>query len=310
MTVSEIHDAYFELEIENIFNVVDMLPSPDSVQTSSPENIVINCSEPIKPASVTTSTCVLIEPGNDGLFFTGDDLSMPVTPSVENLVDLNLELGNYLLPNSKYRVFLSGVTNMEDQALDGEFSGSFPSGDGNHGGIFVADFDMCRQFESITYNDNDTVTLVWKPFRTGIIYRIESTDSLVSPQWNIVEPQIQWPIDETEWTGDTLVGVDQRFYRAVGVFAYIKSVSPDHAGIGTYSLDVQIRGYGTKWYQNQTAVNFGNGITVLAIQVNSSSNMVVTISIDILAKFGYRDITIRTGPNTEVKENGFRVDSI
>ncbi len=306
---SETHDAYFEVLVDNIFQITGMNPLPDTLLHASPAYILINCNEDIKTDSVSTTTCKLIEAGNDGIFNTGDDQEMPVTPSVESSVNLMLSLGNFLLPNDQYLVQLSGITNTNDKYLDGEYLGSFPTGNGTHGGDFRAYIDISREFLSMTYNDNDTVSLTWKPFRSGLIYRIDYADSIDPPAtWTPVSPISQWPITGTNWTGDLVTGIEQRFYRAVGFFTSIKSVNPNHANRGAGPLDVQFIGRSTQWYQNQTAVNFGNGITVTAIQVNSPTDMVVTISIDFLAKTGYRDITVRTGSYTEIKENGFHVD--
>jgi len=307
---SETHWADFPVLIDNVFQVVDMGPiplQPDEVLTASTENILIRCNEAIKPSSVTTSTCQLSEPGNDGEFGTGDDTLIPLTASAIGSINIELYLGDYLLPNNMYQVALSGVANVDGKALDGEYYGSFPSGNGTHGGDFIVQFEVSRQFLSITYNDNDTVTLTWAPFRDGIVYRIDGTNSVTSPHWGPVAPAGQWPITMTEWTGDELLGVDKKFYRAVGMFAYIQSVTPDRGDQGDVGLVVAIVGNNTQWNQSQTDVSFGFGITIETIQVNDSTHMQVTISIHGTTPTGFRDITVTTGSNVEIKENGFFV---
>ncbi len=305
---SETHWADFAVMIDNMFQVIDMEPYPDTVISASPQLIAVTCNEPIQPATVNPSNCLLIEPGNDGLFGTGDDNQIPVSVSLADSFTINLDTGNILLSNDTYQVKISDIFNNTIQPLDGEFYGLFSSGNGTDGGDFTAKFSVLRQVLSIAYNDNDTVTLTWLPFRDDVSYIIESTDSLVPPQWIAVEPSGQWPIDTTEWTGDGLTGIDQRFYRVTGGFSFILSLTPDE-GTRNSLVEINIVGYQTQW-QGSTNISFGNGITVDSLNITDSTHLTVKIYIDSSADIGYRDVTITTGSHIETKPNAFYVNPL
>ncbi len=304
---SETHWGYFTVMIDNLFQVTDMNPYPDSKITTSPETIVISCNEHIDPASISMASCRLLEPGDDDLFGTGDDIPILIIPTLEDPYTIHLNLGNLLLHNSIYQVKLSGIKNVTSKALDGEYYGLFPSGNGFHGGDFTATFSVSREFISITYNDNDdTVSLRWKPFREGVSYRIDSTNSINPPHWVPVEPESQWPTKFTNLTDNTLHGETQRFYRAVGAFSFITSVTPAEGAQGD-SLIVELVGRETQWSQSQSDVSFGEGITIDSINVDHSEHISLKITIDSLADLGLRDVAVMTGLNIDIKENSFEV---
>lgn len=113
-----------------------------------PANITVTVSVNLAPGSVSSSTVRLTRAGTDGLFGTSDDFSVvPNGVAVQAGNQIALDLSGTLLPNDSYRLTVLGtgaslVTDTSGNALDGEFSGAFPSGDGNAGGDFVADFDV------------------------------------------------------------------------------------------------------------------------------------------------------------------------
>ncbi len=307
---SETHFADFSVKIDNIFHITSMEPVPNSELTESPKVIVITCSEAISASSVNTSQCQLIGAGDDESFGTDDDITIPVSTYLEDSYTIHLDLGNYILPTNSYQISLTNIVNTANAKLDGSFSGVFPSGDGTSDGNFTAYFSINRQLLSFVCNDNDTVSLAWMSFRDDTSYIIEYTDSYDTLNWTRVEPEGQWPIETTAWTGDALSGINHRVYRVVAGLSFIKSLSPDEGVQGASSLVIEVVGYDTAWTSSDTTVDFGDGITVNTVTVSDETHLSVEISIDGSADPGYRDITITTGSNIETKANGFTLTEL
>ena len=85
-------------------------------------------------------------------------------------------------------------------------------------------------------------------------------------------------------------------------------INPGSAPQGT-SLTVDVQGLNTEFVQGTTTANFGDGITVTSILVNSPTDMTVGLTIDPLAPPGGRMVTVVTGGQFAVAENGFTVTS-
>ena len=302
----ETHWAYCTLNIDLPFQVTAMTPLPESTESAAPLEIVITLSDTVNPASINTENCLFIKPGSDGLFGTDDDSTLPCVPSVTGAQEITLDISELLLPNGDYQIKLTGITSQNSTPLDGEFSGSFPSGNNIPGSDFTATFSIERLITSgIIFNDNDTVTLSWNEFRDGTVYVVEYTDDLVN--WAPVPPIEQWPITDTTWTGGSWRGFDDRFFRVTGIVPSIYSVSPNFGYLGDFSHDVTIIGFGAQLDDPNLTVSFGDGITVHSVTVLGPSQIIVNIRISLLADIGYRDITITTSDKTYIKEDAFEV---
>ena len=130
--------------------VVSMSPTPDSVSTDFPAEIVIGFDQDIDASTVNTLTFTLTRAGGDGAF--GDAADVPVMATSVDLSIVNprlavMDLSSVAAVADLYRVALEGsgpnmILNIDGRALDGEFSGALPSGDGTEGGDFVADFEV------------------------------------------------------------------------------------------------------------------------------------------------------------------------
>ncbi len=308
---TQIHDGEMDVLIDNRFNITQAYPNPDKTYAVSPSSIYITFSESIDPASVTSPTYQLVEPGNDGVFGTVDDNPISLTPDFPvDPASLELVVDNGMLPNNVYQLTIGGIENTDSTVVDGEYSGSFPTGDGTPGGDFIATFTIDMNFISASYNDNDTISLEWGEFDKGVSYVVQYTDSLTPAIWLPVDPQAQWPINSTTWTGDMLDGIQQRFYRAVGAFSFITNVIPIEATQGASALIVHLTGYQTNWNQAVTTVSFGEGIKVSNVTVNDATHITLEILVAISAEPGYRDITVTTGSTVEVKKNGFYINEL
>ena len=301
----ETHSTYFSVNIDLPFQVVSMNPAPGSVETSAPLEIVITLSDSVGPASVNTDTCMVIKAGSDGEFGTDDDTIIPCIPTVTGLQEITLDISESILPNDLYQIKLSGILNSNLTPLDGEYSGSFPSGDNYPYGDFAASFSIQRLITSgIIFNDNDTVTLTWDPFKDGTVYVVEYTDDLTA--WLPVEPLTQWPITATTWTGGQWMGYPSRFFRVSGIVPSIYSVSPDVGYQGDFSQDVEIVVFGIP-LDGTVDVDFGAGIIVHSVSVINSSQLSVNIRISFEASAGYRDVTITTDQKVYIEEDAFEV---
>jgi hypothetical protein len=130
--------------------VVSMSPTPDSVGPDFPAEIVVGFDQEIDASTVNELTFTLTRAGGDGAF--GDAADVTVAPAAVSLSAVNARLAIMDLTSvpplaDLYRVTLEGsgpnmILGVDGRALDGEFSGALPSGDGVQGGDFVADFEV------------------------------------------------------------------------------------------------------------------------------------------------------------------------
>lgn len=130
--------------------VVSMSPTPDSVSTDFPAEIVIGFDQEIDASTVNSLTFRLTRAGGDGAF--GDAADVPVVATSIGLSAANarlaiMDLTGVAAVADLYRVTLEGsgpnmILDVDGRALDGEFSGALPSGDGTQGGDFIADFEV------------------------------------------------------------------------------------------------------------------------------------------------------------------------
>ncbi len=130
--------------------VVSMSPAPGSAGAAFPAEIAVGFDRDIDASTVNDLTFTLLRAGGDGAF--GDAADAPVTPASVGLSAVNprlamMNLSGVAAIEDRYRVTLEGtgpnvILDVDGRALDGEFSGSLPSGDGSEGGDFVAEFEV------------------------------------------------------------------------------------------------------------------------------------------------------------------------
>jgi len=130
--------------------VVSLTPLPASSGPDFPTEIVAGFDQEIDASTVNALTFTLQRAGGDGQFDDGNDVA--VVASAVALSPANprlaiMELDGIPAIADRYRVTLSGsgpnvIQSIDGKVLDGEFTGIFPSGDGNQGGDFVAEFEV------------------------------------------------------------------------------------------------------------------------------------------------------------------------
>lgn len=129
--------------------VMTLSPLPESALTSAPAEIMAVFDRPLDASTVNVNTFTLTGSGGDGTFDDGNEVRVAAADiSVSDRgTRASLRLGAAPLAADRYRIRLRGqgpsfIMDLDANALDGEFRGTFPSGDGRQGGDFVADFTI------------------------------------------------------------------------------------------------------------------------------------------------------------------------
>ncbi len=130
--------------------VTSLSPLPDSTLDALPPSIIAMFDRELDATSITAQSFTLTASGGDGTFDDGNETvvtpaSVGVSPS--NPASAVMDLAGVTSADDTYRVRLAGdapapILDLDANALDGEFTGTFPSGDGTQGGDFIADFTV------------------------------------------------------------------------------------------------------------------------------------------------------------------------
>jgi hypothetical protein len=130
--------------------VVSLSPLPDTTLDSLPPSVIaIFDREPVA-STVNSLTFIVERSGGDGSFTNGNEVAITaasVAVPLNNPTSVVFDLTGVAPVEDTYRVRLLGsgpsmIQDIDANALDGEFSGVFPSGDGAQGGDFVAMFEV------------------------------------------------------------------------------------------------------------------------------------------------------------------------
>lgn len=132
--------------------VTSLSPAPNAILQAPPTQLVAGFDRELNITSVNNGTFILQASGGDGTFADGNEtaiaagsggISVPAMNPQSAVFDLN----GVALADDAYRVRLVGagasvIQDLDNNALDGEFGGTFPSGNGAAGGDFVAGFSI------------------------------------------------------------------------------------------------------------------------------------------------------------------------
>ncbi len=130
--------------------VTSLSPLPETTLETFPAAIIAVFDRELDATSITADTFTLTASGGDGTFDDGNELAVTAAsvgvgvaqnPPTSAVMDLN----GVTASDDTYRVRLAGegpvaILDLDSNALDGEFAGAFPSGDGTQGGDFIASF--------------------------------------------------------------------------------------------------------------------------------------------------------------------------
>ena len=134
----------------NPVRVSSLVPAPGAMLTVQPDEIIIGFDREVDASTVNRNTVTLEASGGDGTFDDGDEIPIDaasVSVPAGNPRSAILDLDGVQLDDDTYRVTLKGegasvIMDLDANILDGEFGGSFPSGDAIEGGDFMATFTL------------------------------------------------------------------------------------------------------------------------------------------------------------------------
>ena len=123
---------------------------PGSVLTTSPTEIIAGFDREPDASTVNVNTFTLVASGGDATFNDGNEIAITaasITVPAANNQTAIFDLGAMTLVDDSYQVSLLGsgpslILDLDANALDGEFAGTFPSGDGTAGGNFQSEFTL------------------------------------------------------------------------------------------------------------------------------------------------------------------------
>jgi hypothetical protein len=127
--------------------VTSLTPEPGS-EGPAPGEIVATFDRELDVSTVNANTFLLEASGGDGTFDDGNEAAIvptSITTPMSNPMSATMDLSGVTLQDDAFRVRLLGsgasiILDLDANALDGEYSGTFPSGDGVQGGDFEATF--------------------------------------------------------------------------------------------------------------------------------------------------------------------------
>ena len=143
--------------------VVSLAPDPDSVAGSLPAEINAGFDQDIDASTINALTFTLVRSGGDGQF--SDVNEEVISPASVSLSAVNprlaiMDLSGIPMVEDRYQVTLHGsgpnvILGINGMALDGEYAGSLPSGDGAEGRDFVVEFEVQGLQPSLTSIQNN-----------------------------------------------------------------------------------------------------------------------------------------------------------
>ncbi|MDH3275308.1 MAG: hypothetical protein OEM99_12320 [Gammaproteobacteria bacterium] len=141
--------------------VTSLSPIPGSELNAAPDDIVAMFDRELDVSTVNANTFVLEASGGDTTFGDGNETQITaaaITTPGTTPMSATFDLTGVALADDTYRVRLLGsgaslILDIDANALDGEFSGSFPSGDGAAGGDFEANFALTTAAMNPTLGD-------------------------------------------------------------------------------------------------------------------------------------------------------------
>ena len=130
--------------------VTSLSPVPDSILNVAPTEIIAVFDRQPDASTVNANTFIVEASGGDMTFGDGNEVPIvaaSITVPMANPQTAVFDLTGVTLADETYQVRLLGdgpsiILDLDANALDGEFGGVFPSGDGTEGGDFEAVFTV------------------------------------------------------------------------------------------------------------------------------------------------------------------------
>ncbi|MHC4819388.1 MAG: LamG domain-containing protein [Planctomycetota bacterium] len=136
--------------------VVSVSPAPGEFTGAAPTTIDVGFDQAMNAATIDDETFLVTWSGGDGSFNEGNEVTIQALtlgfPSTDRVV---FDLTTLVLPDEFYRLRLVGtgpdpIRSDAGLALDGDFGGTLPSGNGSSGGDFVMFFQTSLVVEELT----------------------------------------------------------------------------------------------------------------------------------------------------------------
>jgi mono/diheme cytochrome c family protein len=141
--------AVKDVQSSKPLRVTSLSIEPGSSQAALPASVTAVFDRDLNAATANGASFVLERSGGDGLFGNGNDVAIAGTVSVSatNQSSAVMSLTGVASVPDVYRLTLSGtgatsILDLAANGLDGEFAGTFPSGNDAAGGDFVATFEI------------------------------------------------------------------------------------------------------------------------------------------------------------------------
>ena len=130
--------------------VTSLSPQPNATLDTPPTQLVVGFSRELDAATVNAMTFILEASGGDNDFTNGNELQIAaagISVPNNNRQSAIFDLSGVALDDDDYRISLFGdgasiVMDLDANALDGEFTGVLPSGNGAAGGDFRSFFTL------------------------------------------------------------------------------------------------------------------------------------------------------------------------
>ena len=155
--------------------VTSLSPLPGSSVPMLPMTIMAVFDRDLDANTVDATTFLVERSGGDGTFGDGNEIAIvpvSVTVPAANPMTAVLDMTTSPAVADTYRVTLVGtgtaILDLSANALDGEFSGVFPSGDGTAGGDFVADFTVDGIQPTLTSIQDNVFTPICSGCHSGV----------------------------------------------------------------------------------------------------------------------------------------------
>ncbi len=155
--------------------VVSLMPDPDSILGSLPPEISAGFDQDVDASTINDLTFTLVRSGGDGMFGDGNEeviVAASVALSAVNPRLATMDLTGVSAIEDLYRITLHGsgpnmILGINALALDGEYTGSLPSGDGTEGGDFVVEFEVQGLQPSLASIQNNIFTPICSGCHSG-----------------------------------------------------------------------------------------------------------------------------------------------
>jgi mono/diheme cytochrome c family protein len=148
---------------------------PGSTVTQMPASLLAGFDRELNATTVDATTFLVERSGGDGTFGDGNEVAIPaasITVPAANPTSAVFDLTGAPQVDDTYRVTLRGagatvILDLGGNALDGEFGGTFPSGNGTAGGDFVAEFTVASVQPTLASIQQNVFTPICAACHTG-----------------------------------------------------------------------------------------------------------------------------------------------